>query len=119
MITALDHVQVVMPAGGERDARGFYSDLLGLDELEKPAALAVRGGAWFALPDGRQLHLGVEAPFRPSRKAHPAFVASPLDELAERMEEGGLPIRWDEELAPRRRFYGEDPSGNRLEFLEP
>ncbi len=77
MITALDHVQVAMPAGGEREARHFYSDLLGLDELEKPAALAARGGAWFALPDGRQLHLGVEDPFRPSRKAHPAFVAPP------------------------------------------
>jgi catechol 2,3-dioxygenase-like lactoylglutathione lyase family enzyme len=119
MITALDHVQVAMPAGGERDARGFYSDLLGLDELEKPAALAARGGAWFALPDGRQLHLGVEDPFRPSRKAHPAFVASSLDVLAGRIEAGGLPVRWDEELAPRRRFYGEDPFGNRLEFLEP
>jgi catechol 2,3-dioxygenase-like lactoylglutathione lyase family enzyme len=119
MITALDHVQVAMPAGGEREARHFYCDLLGLDELEKPAALAARGGAWFALPDGRQLHLGVEDPFRPSRKAHPAFVASSLDGLAERIEAGGLPVRWDEELAPRRRFYGEDPFGNRLRFLEP
>jgi catechol 2,3-dioxygenase-like lactoylglutathione lyase family enzyme len=115
MITALDHVQVAMPAGGERDARDFYSGLLGLDELEKPAA---RGGAWAALPDGPQLHLGVEDPFRPNRKAHPAFVTS-LDELAERMEAGGLPVRWDEELAPRRRFYGEDPFGKRLEVLEP
>ncbi len=119
MITALDHVQVAMPAGGERDARHLYSDLLGLDELEKPAALAARGGAWFALPDGRQLHLGVEDPFRPSRKAHPAFVVPSLDELAEKIEAGGLPVRWDEELAPRRRFYGEDLFGNRLEFLEP
>ena len=119
MITALDHVQVAMPAGGEREARHFYCDLLGLDELEKPAALAARGGAWFALPDGRQLHLGGEDPFRPSRKAHPAFVTSSLDVLTERIEAGGLPVRWDEELAPRRRFYGEDPFGNRLRFLEP
>ena len=119
MITALDHVQVAMPAGGERDARHLYSDLLGLDELEKPAALAARGGAWFALPDGRRLHLGVEDPFRPSRKAEPAFVVSSLNELAERIEAGGLPVRWDEELAARRRFYGEVLFGNRLEFLEP
>jgi hypothetical protein len=81
--------------------------------LKKPAALAARGGAWFALPDGRQLHLGVEDPFRPNRKAHPAFVASSLDELAGRIQAGGLPVRRDEELAPRRRFYGEDPFGNR------
>lgn len=44
MIAALDHVQVAMPAGGEERARGFYSGLLGLDELEKPAAEVLRGG---------------------------------------------------------------------------
>lgn len=118
MIVTLDHVQVAMPAGREREARGFYSGLLNLDELEKPAALAARGGTWFTLQDGRQLHLGVEEPFRPSRKAHPAFVVSPLDELAERLDAAGFAVRWDEEFAPRRRFYGEDPFGNRLEFLE-
>ena len=78
-----------------------------------------RGGVWFALPNGRQLHLGVEEPFRPSKKAHPAFVASALDDLAWAVEPEGYPVRWDDELAPRRRFYGEDPFGNRLEFLEP
>ena len=119
MIEALDHVQVAMPAGREPEARDFYSGLLGLDELEKPATLAARGGAWFALPDGRQLHLGVEEPFRASRQAHPAFVIPSLDGLARRLEAAGLAVRWDEELAPRRRFYGEDPFGNRLEFLEP
>lgn len=119
MITALDHVQVAMSAGGEQGARAFYSGLLGLDELHKPPALAARGGAWFALPDGRQLHLGVEDPFLPSEKAHPAFLVSSLDELAHELEAAGLAVRWDEELAPRRRFYGQDPFGNRLEFLEP
>jgi catechol 2,3-dioxygenase-like lactoylglutathione lyase family enzyme len=119
MILALDHVQLAMSAGGERDARAFYSGLLGLDELEKPAPLAARGGVWFALPDGRQLHLGVEEPFRASRKVHPAFLAADLEELAAEMDAARSPVRWDDALAPRRRFYGEDPFGNRLEFLEP
>ena len=118
MIEALDHVEVAMPAGREDGARWFYSGLLGLDELQKPPALAARGGAWFALPDGRKLHLGVENPFDASRKAHPAFIVSELDDLAQALEAAGLPVRWDEELAPRRRFYGEDPFGNRLEFVE-
>lgn len=60
----------------------------------------------------------VEEPFRASRKAHPAFVVSALEELARKMEAAGLAFRWDDELAPRRRFYGEDPFGNRLESLE-
>jgi catechol 2,3-dioxygenase-like lactoylglutathione lyase family enzyme len=119
MIAALDHVQVAMPSGGEEKARAFYSGLLGLDEREKPVALAARGGAWFGLPDGRQLHLGGEEPFRPSRKAHPAFVVGDLDGLAEKLDAVGSPVLWDDGLAPRRRFYGEDPFGNRLEFLEP
>ena len=118
MISVLDHIQLAMPAGGEREARGFYSGLLGLNELEKPAPLAARGGAGFALPDGRQLRLGVEEPFRASRKAHPAFVAAALDRLTKEMDEAGSPVWWDDGLAPRRRFYGEDPLGNRLEFLE-
>ena len=99
--------------------RVILRPLLGLKELEKPATLVGRGGAWFGLPDGRQLHLGVEEPFGASRKAHPAFVVSSLDELAGRMGAEGSAVRWDEELAPWRRFYGEDPFGNRLEFLEP
>jgi catechol 2,3-dioxygenase-like lactoylglutathione lyase family enzyme len=118
-ISGLDHVQLAMPRGGEERARAYFAGLLGLVEVEKPAALAGRGGVWFGLPDGRQLHLGVEEPFRPSAKAHPAFGCVALDALARRLEEGGYAVCWDGALAPRRRFYGEDPFGNRLEFIEP
>lgn len=112
-------MQLAMPAGREREARAYFGRLLGLTELEKPPTLAARGGVWFGLPDGRQLHLGVEEPFRPNRKAHPAFVSGALDGLADAIEEEGYPVGWDTELAPRRRFYSEDPFGNRIEFMEP
>jgi extradiol dioxygenase family protein len=46
-------------------------------------------------------------------------VCAALDNLALRLGEHGHPVRWDGELAPRRRFYSEDPFGNRLEFLDP
>ena len=117
MIDGLDHVQLAMPRGGEERARAYFGAMLGLAELEKPSAFASRGGAWFLLPDGRQIHLGVDEPFRPNEKAHPAFAA--LVDLALRLEEWGHPVWWDEALAPRRRFYSGDPFGNRLEFLEP
>jgi hypothetical protein len=106
-----------MPRGGGARARAYFARLLGLAELEKPPALAGRGGVWFALADGRQLPLGVEEPFRASAKAHPAFGCGDLNALARRLVEVGYAVRWDEELAPRRRFYGEDPFGNRVEFL--
>jgi predicted enzyme related to lactoylglutathione lyase len=65
-----------------------------------------------------ELHLGVEEGFRPATKAHVALAVSGLDALAARLEAGGHPVRWDEALAGRRRFYTDDPFGNRLELME-
>ena len=53
MITGVDHVQVAAPPGCEERARAFYGALLGMPELEKPAALAGRGGCWFAAGEGQ------------------------------------------------------------------
>jgi catechol 2,3-dioxygenase-like lactoylglutathione lyase family enzyme len=119
MITGLDHVQVAAPPGCEAEARGFYGRLLGLPELEKPPALAARGGAWFAC-GAQQLHVGVEREFSAAARAHPALaVESPaaLDALADRLTSAGAPVHWDDSLAGARRFYTEDPWGNRLEIL--
>ena len=58
----------------------------------------------------------MEANFRPARKAHPALRASgeeELEALAERLGE----VRWDSELPGFRRFYVDDPFGNRIELL--
>jgi hypothetical protein len=81
--------------------------------------LSSRGGVWFALDGGPQLHVGVEEPFAPARRAHPAFrlPAEQLDELAQRLESAGERVEWDESLPGVRRFYTADPWGNRLELL--
>ena len=117
MIT-LDHVQVAAPPGSEREARGFYGKLLGLRELEKPEPLRSRGGVWFAVGD-RELHVGVDERFIPSIKAHPALRVAPahLDALADRLISAGSPVAWDDSLAGVRRFYTEDPWGNRIELI--
>jgi catechol 2,3-dioxygenase-like lactoylglutathione lyase family enzyme len=115
----LDHVQLAAPPGCEAEARRFFGDLLGLEELEKPEPLRSRGGAWFALGGGGQLHVGVEEPFAPARKAHPAFRVAPekLVELAARLESAGERVESDDSLPGARRFYTADPWGNRLELL--
>ena len=112
----LDHVQIAAPPGCEAEARRWYGELLALPELEKPAPLRGRGGAWFELGSG-QLHVGVEAGFEPARKAHPALRVDDLDALAARLEAAGSPVRWDDAIPAERRFYSEDPWGNRIEFL--
>lgn len=118
MITGIDHVQVAIPAGAEDEARRFYGGLLGMTELAKPSALAGRGGCWFRSGQA-MLHLGVEQPFSPARKAHPAFIVTDLDELFRLLAEHGYAgARADGELPGIRRFHVADPFGNRIEFQQ-
>ena len=117
-LTSIDHVQLAMPAGGEPEAVAFYEGVLGLAQQEKPPHLAVRGGCWFG--DGAvRIHLGVEADFRPARKAHPALRVEELDDLVGRLEAAGYEVREGGGLDGFRQRYVDDPFGNRIELLEP
>ena len=118
-IVAIDHVQLAAPAGCEPAARAFFGDLLGLAELPKPEPLRARGGVWFVLGGDsvQQLHVGIEEPFAPATKAHPAFTVEDIDALAARLSNAGAPVSWDDTLPGVRRFYTTDPWGNRLELL--
>jgi catechol 2,3-dioxygenase-like lactoylglutathione lyase family enzyme len=119
-LPVLDHVQVAAPEGCEAQARRFYGELLALPELEKPDALRGRGGVWFGLASGAQLHIGVADAFAPALKAHPALRvagAPALEALAARLSGAGARVQWDEQLPGVRRFFTADPWGNRLEVL--
>ncbi|WP_193611276.1 VOC family protein [Nocardioides lijunqiniae] len=123
----LHHVQVACPPGGEDVARRFYAAALGMTEVEKPEELRARGGVWFRAVDGSggvtaEIHVGVEDPFAPARKAHPALVlegADALDAVRHRLEEAG----YDVDLSQRDTFPGHDRvhtfdgHGNRVELL--
>ena len=114
----IHHVQLACPAGSEDASRAFYAGVLGLAEIAKPPALAARGGCWFR-GAGIELHLGVEADFRPARKAHPGLLVTGLDDWAAALAAAGYPVSFDDDFPGMRRFYSADPHGNRLEFLEP
>lgn len=116
VLTAIDHVQLGMPVGGEPVARAFYVGVLGLREVIKPVALRSRGGVWFA---GRAVavHLGIEPEFRPLARAHPAFVVDDLASVRGRLADAGVePVEDDSGLSIAR-CYVRDPFGNRLEFV--
>ncbi|TDU77789.1 VOC family protein [Streptomyces sp. KS 21] len=117
MLTAVDHVQLAAPPGSEDRLRAYYTHVLGMSEVPKPPVLAARGGCWFAAGPV-QLHLGVEEDFRPARKAHPGLRVTGIEAYAARLEERGAEVVWDDDLPGYRRFYSEDPVGNRIEFLE-
>jgi hypothetical protein len=92
--SALDHVHLAMPPEGEGLARAFYGTLLGMREVPKPAELAKRGGCWFECGPV-QVHLGVEADFRPARKAHPALRCFDYDGLVSRLKAAGVEVTDD------------------------
>jgi catechol 2,3-dioxygenase-like lactoylglutathione lyase family enzyme len=133
----LHHVQVACPPGGEDAARRFYADGLGMTEVEKPAALRARGGAWFRDAsslgsstegfrdsDGAEIHVGVEDPFVPARKAHPAIVLADEAELeaaGERLTELGFEVDWSQRhtFDGYQRLHTFDGHGNRVELLSP
>jgi catechol 2,3-dioxygenase-like lactoylglutathione lyase family enzyme len=117
-ILSIDHVQIAMPAGEEDQARAFYIEQLGFTEISKPPDLAKRGGAWFQ-SGSVQLHLGVEAEFRPARKAHPAFVVGDLDALVAKLQSAGYETDTSQPpLDGYRRAHVFDPFGNRIELME-
>ena len=119
----LHHVQVACPPGGEDAARSFYRDGLGMTEVPKPPELAGRGGAWFRLGVA-EVHVGVEDPFAPARKAHPALVVddeAALGVLAARLSRLGFEVDERERTTfpGFLRFHTFDRHGNRVEMLAP
>ena len=117
MLIGLDHIQLAMPEGAEEEAVAFYSGILGLIQIAKPAALAGRGGVWFEGPQ-ISVHLGVETPFAPARKAHPAFRVASLDEMVAHLNATETAYTPDADLPGIRRVFVADPFGNRIELLE-
>jgi catechol 2,3-dioxygenase-like lactoylglutathione lyase family enzyme len=124
----LHHVQVACPPGGEDGARRFYSDGLGLVEVAKPPELAARGGAWFrAYADGAvtaEVHVGVEEPFAPARRAHPGLLLADVAELeatGSRLEWLGFEVDWSQRhnFPGYERLHTFDAHGNRVEILAP
>lgn len=125
----LHHVQVAIPRGGEPEARRFYVEGLGLTEVDKPEPLRGRGGIWVrhddgSEGDGAEIHLGVEEPFVPARKAHPALLLgdpADLDEVAATLEGLGFEVDHSErETFPGHlRCHAFDGHGNRVELLAP
>lgn len=117
IIKTIAHIQLAAPKGSEEAARRFFNGILGFEEVEKPEELKKRGGVWFAFAQ-YQIHIGIEEPFSPAKKAHPAFEVQNIDELRTHLLSNGIDVKEDNKLPGVRRFFISDPFGNRIEFLE-
>lgn len=117
-IIGIDHVQLVMPTGGESAARRFYGELLGLHEVPKPPELSPRNGCWFIGAGGTAIHLGVDQRFMAAKKGHPCLIVADLGGARRALESAGTRTIDDDSGVAVRRFYVEDPFGNRIELVE-
>ena len=116
-VVGIEHVQLALPPGEEAAARAFYTGLLGIPEVPKPPGLAARGGCWFE-GTGVKVHLGVEADFRPAKKAHPALLVDDLDAMIAALEAAALAVTPGDPVGGRARCYVDDPFGNRIELMQ-
>lgn len=114
--TAIDHVQLAMPPDQEDAARSFYCEALGMREIAKPAELARRGGCWFE-SGNIQIHLGVEADFRPAKKAHPALRCADYDDFVSRLRTRGIAVEEPNDIPGVKRCHFHDCFGNRIEVI--
>jgi catechol 2,3-dioxygenase-like lactoylglutathione lyase family enzyme len=117
MILSLDHLQIAIPRGGEGAARRFYCELLGMAEVPKPEELHGRGGLWLRAGT-LALHLGVDDPFVPARKAHPGLRVVGFAALCDRLQAGGVAVTPDDKVPGVIRAFVADPFGNRLELID-
>ncbi|KOO50989.1 VOC family protein [Viridibacillus arvi] len=114
---SIAHIQLAAPKGSEDEAKRFFGDILGFREIEKPELLRKRGGVWFEFAN-YQIHIGIEEPFTPAKKAHPAFEIENIEDLKSHLSKNDIKFIIDEDLPGANRIYINDPFGNRIEILE-
>jgi glyoxylase I family protein len=121
----LNHVSITVTDVAK--AREFYTGLLGLQEIPRPAFDFP--GIWYSLGNGLSLHIilndqlvrpAVEREKIQARYAHFALWTEDADECASRIGELGLPVR-DVVSGPTglRQIFIKDPDGNMVEFIGP
>ncbi len=118
IILGLHHAQITIPTGTEEDARRFYCGVLGLQEADKPASLAGRGGFWLEV-GGQQVHVGAEDGVeRAATKAHLAYLVDDLEVWREHLAREGIAALEGVPIPGHARFEFRDPFGNRVELIQ-
>jgi catechol 2,3-dioxygenase-like lactoylglutathione lyase family enzyme len=109
----IHHVSIPYRSGREADARAFYGQLLGLEEIPPPSAL--EGVIWYRLGD-TELHLFAQAEDDGELQRHLCFEVADLPAMRDALGKAGYEAHGAIPIPGRPRFFVFDPFGNRLEF---
>ncbi len=120
-IVGLHHVQVNVPVAPAEEARRFYGELLGLEEMPRPGSLsdAGRSGIWYRAGESEfHIFFNPDSPLeREVSSRHPALLVDDLPALRKQLEAAGVELEGAIRIAGRERFFVRDPFGNRIELL--
>jgi catechol 2,3-dioxygenase-like lactoylglutathione lyase family enzyme len=109
-----DHFQIVVPLERLEEARAFYTDIIGLQAIERPPFKSK--GYWFNIAD-IQLHLSTEEAM-PRTSRHNAFEIADIAAARRHLQNHGVEFLEEPIIPGRERFSFIDPFGNRIELLE-
>lgn len=102
----------------EDEAKKFYCDVLGLQEIEKPDSLKGRGGFWLTIGD-KDVHIGTEDGFdRTKTKAHIAYEVDNLAYWKTKLTQENIKLLDGIPIPNFDRFEFRDPFGNRVEMIQ-
>jgi catechol 2,3-dioxygenase-like lactoylglutathione lyase family enzyme len=119
-LESIHHVQITVPRPLVAETLIFYEEVLGLARIEKPAALAKNGGAWYRV-GSREVHVSADDgdSSAATSKRHVCFVIADLREAETELARSGVRILPDKQPIPGwTRFYIRDPGGNRIEIAQ-
>jgi catechol 2,3-dioxygenase-like lactoylglutathione lyase family enzyme len=111
---SLHHVQLPYPVDKRAEMHQFYADYLGFKEIGEGKTSRFQfdlGGTWLSL---------APSPFVVSDViAQLAIHVLDLPTVRHRLLQAGFVLEESQALPGYRRFFVDDPAGNRLEILEP
>ena len=119
-LTQVHHIQIFVPREAEEASKRFYSEVMGLEEITKPAAFGKHGGAWYR-HGPNQLHLSVlrHPEDNLGSQRHVCYMVANLAEAEKTMRAAGVEIVPDDRPFDQwTRFYVRDPGGNYIEIAQ-
>ena len=119
-IAQIHHVQIFVPKELEQTARHFYGEILGLQEVPKPAAFKGLGGAWYQC-GANQLHLSIMRTVEDNRASqrHVCYMVADLRAAEKALRQAEVQIIPDDRPHDQwTRFFVRDPGGNYIEIAQ-
>jgi 4-hydroxyphenylpyruvate dioxygenase-like putative hemolysin len=113
--TRINHIHVCVPLERLEEARLFYSNIIGLQQIERPDVFPAPG-YWFSIGD-IELHIGIEEERKRSIR-HTAFEVADIAAAEAYLKKNGIEVMNEPHIPGRHRFSFFDPFGNRMELLQ-